>query len=204
MHVDRLSLRILQANILPMHAQQHIRLGLAYGMDAAGVRPSSLPTDKVAWTRPVTIQALAAFSIAYFHPTQTSVGWIGDGMQTPIGSCAAGKAQYRRVMDAKLRPGGGLGAQSVHQQRRQHPLQQRRSLAQAVQDRSVLQFQRRLGGPSRPAAQRESFHGIGEDNSQQLLPMLDMSPALDGLPRLGQFTQILREKLAQVLPIFID
>src|SRR5208337_1189565 len=123
-------------------------------VDASGMRQSSVPTDNVAGLRPVAIQAFTPLLVGNFHSAQTTLGRIIDGMQTPIDSFAAGNTQHRRVIDPKRRPGGRFGTQSLRQQMRQNPLQQRRSLPQTMEDGSVLQFQSALGRPSRSATQR--------------------------------------------------
>ena len=72
-----------------MHAQQHMRSRFGHRVDAAGMRQSPVSTDNVAGLRPVAIQALTPLVVGNFHPAQTTLGGIIDGMQTPIGSFAA-------------------------------------------------------------------------------------------------------------------
>ena len=88
------------------------------------------------------------------------MGRIIDSMQAPIGSLAAGNAQHRGIVDAELGPGSRFGSQSLSQQMRQDPLQQRRSFTQTVQDGGVFQFESRLGRPGGRASQGEVFHGV--------------------------------------------
>src|SRR5207247_488549 len=45
--LQRLALRVLQPNILPMHAQQHVGSGGGHRMDASGMRQSPVPTDNI-------------------------------------------------------------------------------------------------------------------------------------------------------------
>jgi hypothetical protein len=61
--------------------------------------------------------------VGNFHLTETTLGRIIDGMQTPIGSLAAGMAQHGGVVDPKFWPRGRLGPQSLRQQMRQDLLQ---------------------------------------------------------------------------------
>src|ERR1039458_238707 len=58
--VERLSLRVLQSNILPMHAEQNVSPGFGHGVDAAGTRQSSVSTNKISRLRPITIQSLTS------------------------------------------------------------------------------------------------------------------------------------------------
>ena len=124
------------------------------------MRQSPVPTDNVPPLRPVSIQALASLVVGNFHPSQTTVNRIVDHMQTPIGALAAGNTQHGGVVDPEHWPGGRLGPQLLRQQMRQDLLQQRRSLAQTVEDGSVFQFQRGLGGPGGGASQGEIFDGV--------------------------------------------
>jgi hypothetical protein len=121
-----------------MHAQQNISSGFGDRMDASGMRQSSVPTDNVSRLRPISLQSLTPLVIGDFHPSETTLRRIIDDMQTPIGSFTARDAQHRSVIDPKLWPGGSFSSESVRQQMRQYPLQQRRSLAQTVEDRSVF------------------------------------------------------------------
>src|SRR5208282_1708880 len=111
--IPKLPLRVVQSNILPVHAQQNISSGFANRMDASGMRQSSVPTDNVSRLRPISLQSLTPLVIGDFHPSETTLRRIIDDMQTPIGSFTARDAQHRSVIDPKLWPRGSFGFQSV-------------------------------------------------------------------------------------------
>ena len=124
----------MQADILPVHAQQHMRPRFRHGVDASGMRQASVSADNVARLRPVPIPSLTPLVVGNFHAAQTTLGRIIDGMQTPVRSFTARNAQHCRVIDPKRGPRGRFCAQPLRQQMRQNPLQQRRSLAQTMED----------------------------------------------------------------------